>query len=276
MNILGIKIDQVNMEEATELVCQMVSDKGKHYVVTPNIEFLMLAQKDGEFKTILNHADLSIPDSARLGWAQKVLSEKSFVKKLCLWPFFLLPKLVSGNFQVVTGTDLMDRLVKESAERGFTIGLLGGQGKLAEKLKECYQKRYPRLKITLADSDWFISQAGEVVNEQVLSSKYQVSSKKTDLHNTTYLIPNTDILFVAFGQGKQEKWIAKNLETQPVKVMMGVGGAFDYLSGEVKRAPLWMRNLGLEWFFRLINQPWRIKRFGSLVKFIFLILFKTT
>jgi DNA polymerase-3 subunit gamma/tau len=83
-----------------------------------------------------------------------------------------------------------------------------------------------------------------------------------------------DILFVAFGHVKQEKWISKNLSKTNVSVMLGVGGAFDYLSGEVSRAPKWLRIIGFEWLYRLILQPWRVFRFGSLVRFIFLVLFK--
>jgi len=85
-------------------------------------------------------------------------------------------------------------------------------------------------------------------------------------------IPQTDLLFIAFGPPKQEKWIANNLDKVPIKVAMGVGGAFDYLSGNVFRAPKWLRDLGMEWLFRLSLQPWRIKRQLSLLKFIFYVL----
>lgn len=85
-------------------------------------------------------------------------------------------------------------------------------------------------------------------------------------------IPKVDILFVAFGSPKQEIWIYENLDKLPVKVAIGVGGAFDFLSGKIKRAPFWIRKAGLEWLFRLINQPWRIKRQLALIKFVILIL----
>lgn len=81
-----------------------------------------------------------------------------------------------------------------------------------------------------------------------------------------------DILFVAFGSPKQEIWIAENLDKLPVRVAIGVGGAFDFVSGKVKRAPVWVRKIGLEWLFRLILQPWRIKRQLRLFKFVFLVL----
>ena len=82
----------------------------------------------------------------------------------------------------------------------------------------------------------------------------------------------TDILFVAFGSPKQEIWIADNLNDLNAKVVMGVGGAFDFITGKVPRAPKFLRNLGLEWLFRLIMQPWRIKRQVSLIRFVFLVI----
>ena len=79
-------------------------------------------------------------------------------------------------------------------------------------------------------------------------------------------------MFVAFGSPKQELWIAQNLDKLPAKVVIGVGGAFDFVSGKVKRAPVWVRKIGFEWLFRLIIQPWRIKRQLRLVKFVYLVL----
>ena len=85
--------------------------------------------------------------------------------------------------------------------------------------------------------------------------------------------PEIDLLFVAFGQVKQEKWIAKNLPKIPVKVAMGVGGSFDEISGRVPRPPKWISNLGLKWLFRLVAEPWRIKRQLALLKFAWQVIF---
>lgn len=260
VNILGIKIDNITMSEAVETVAGWLAGPGKHYIVTPNLEFLLAAQKDYEFKKVLNEADLAIPDSSRLGWLLKVTAEKSLWKRLCYFPGGILPKIYPlTQFNTVTGTDLMDELVRMAAEKGYTVGLLGGYKGVAEKCAECLLKKYPKLKVS------FASMGGEVDNHgdprEVLSIKYQVSGGRTDL------------LFVAFGQVKQEKWIKKNLPAIPAKVAMGVGGAFDYLSGLVPRAPGWMRSLGLEWLFRLAIQPWRIKRQLFLVKFVFSVFF---
>ena len=214
--VLGVKIDDVSITEVVEIVDKWLSKEGKHYIVTPNPEFLVTAQNNSQFKKILNDAHLSIPDGAGL-------------------------KLASDIVNTTPGIDLLEELVKKASDQGFTTGFLGGRNKVAERAAERLKKKYPKLKIS------FISEEPAK-------------------------IPATDILFVAFGHPKQEIWIADNLDKIPVKVAMGVGGAFDYLSGSVPRAPKWMRNIGLEWLFRLTVQPWRIKRQLALLKYLFMVI----
>lgn len=265
LDLLNVKVDQITMDQTINEVITWCAGTSKHYIVTPNIEFLMIAQKDESFRSILNQADLAIPDSARLSWLAYELNQKNLFLKFFTWPLFLAPKLLPVKyFDTVTGTDLMANLIKVSAEKGFTIGLLGGRSGLADLLKDRLIKLNPGLKIVYANSDIKIDLTGEDQNADT-SIEFQ------RLQNQ---IPQTDILFVALGQVKQEQWIAKNLYKYPVKVMIGVGGAFDYLSGIVPRAPKIVRKLGFEWLFRLINQPSRIKRFGSLVSFVLLVLKK--
>lgn len=144
----------------------------------------------------------------------------------------------------ITGIDLMESLCKEASKRPITVGFLGSGPKIAEKTAECLEKRYFGLKITFFGS--------EIGNFDKLRG--------------------TDILFVGFGSPKQEFWIKENLKRLPVKSVMGVGGAFDIISGKVGRAPAIMRRLGLEWLYRLFRQPWRAKRQLALIKFIFLVI----
>lgn len=224
VSILGVKIDDINIDEAVSIVEGWLSKPGKRFIVTPNPEFLVIAQKDAEFKKIINSADLAIPDGVGLRLAG-----------------------VKNN---VPGVDLMEKLVRLAAKNGYIVGLLGGRDKVAEKAAERLVKKYHKLQIL------FASDGGQV----------------NEFHTTDYILPTIDLLFIAFGAPKQEKWIASNLNKIPVKVAMGVGGAFDYLSGNVPRAPKWIRNLGLEWAFRLIIQPWRMKRQLSLLKFIWYII----
>lgn len=231
VNIFGVRVDNVSLDQAVEQVVEWLKGQGKHYIVTPNPEFIMAAQKDLEFKEILNKADLSLPDGAGL-------------------------KLAADIVCTVAGVDLMDTLCKASADYGFTIGLLGGKDLVAEKTAECLKKKYLGLKVVFAED------GGEVDN----------MGRSLRLPR----LPRLDILFVAFGAIKQEKWIAKNLSNLPIKAAMGVGGAFDYLSGSIPRAPFFMRVLGLEWLFRLILQPWRIKRQLQLLKFLAMVLVRHT
>ncbi|QQG43104.1 MAG: WecB/TagA/CpsF family glycosyltransferase [Candidatus Daviesbacteria bacterium] len=232
VNILGVNIDDVSENKAIDIVKSWLKDKTKRYIVTPNPEFLMLAQKDSEFKRVLNQADLAIPDGVGLKMSGKIKN-------------------------TTPGVDLMEKLISKSEDWGATIGFLGGKKGVAEKLAECLLAKYPSLKITFASDGGIINKDGNMVG-QVDSSKY----------------PATDLLFVAFGQGKQEKWIARNLPKIPVKVAMGVGGSFDYLSGNITRAPKVLRKLGLEWLFRLITQPWRASRQLVLIQFVLLLWWK--
>lgn len=257
VKILDVKVNRVDLDDVLATIREWTKQKSKHYIVSPNIEFIVAAQKDLEFRKILNDADLSIPDSSRLGWAEQILSEKNLFKKILLWPFFILPiKPFIKDFPLVTGVDLMENICQDFQDSAATIGLLGGQSGVAEKLSECLIKKYPKLSIPFVTDGGRVSLQGELDDKNLPKVKMEI-----------------DVLFVAFGHIKQEKWIVKNIQNFPAKVFIGVGGAFDYLSGSIPRAPLFTRSLKLEWLFRLIFQPWRIKRFISLVKFVFLVLF---
>lgn len=163
-------------------------------------------------------------------------------------------KLATDIENTSPGVDVMEELVKMASDKGFTVGLLGGKKGVAEKCAERLLRKYPKLKVIFAESGGEVSKDGKLL-------KYPKSLK----------LLNCDLLFVAFGPPKQEKWIAKNLKKLDVKVAMGVGGAFDFLSGRILRAPKWMSKLGLEWLFRLAVQPWRFKRQFVLLKYIWLL-----
>lgn len=151
----------------------------------------------------------------------------------------ILRKKIIGR---ITGVELMVNLCEEASKRAVNIGFLGGRGSVAERTAECLREKYPSLNIVFANSEW---EDGKKLQEHI------------------------DILFIAFGFPKQEEWIAKNLERLPVTCAMGVGGAFDYISGRVARAPKFVRSMGMEWAFRLLNEPWRFKRQTALFRFTF-------
>ncbi len=254
VTILGTKINNITMEETLEMIDFWIKRDSKRYIVTPNIEFLIAAKEDKEFQEILNKADLAIPDSARFNWAIDLKNQPNLLLKIIKWPLFLYPKTTLLNhFPITTGTDLMEELLVKSNKESLRVGLLGGTKLAAERLGDRINEEFPNIKLRYFNYDVSVDKSGQTKNPLDL--------------------PPLDILFVAFGQVKQEKWINNNLTKQPVKVMIGVGGAFDYLSGIVPRAPKMVRNLGFEWLFRLILQPWRIRRFWALIKFIFILPF---
>lgn len=229
-DVLGVKIDDVSIEQVVETVGKWLNSHGKYCIVTPNPEIVVMAQKDKELKKIINNADLAIPDGVALKLAPDIV---------CHSP----------------GIDVMEQLVKMASEKGFTTGFLGGRDEVAKETAERLKRKYPKLKVSFAES------GGEIDDQGNMLTDYHGPPKgKT-----------TDLLFVALGPPKQEKWMAKNLKKLDVKVAMGVGGAFDYISGSIPRAPKWMRVLGLEWLFRLAVQPWRIKRQLALLKYIWLL-----
>ena len=126
------------------------------------------------------------------------------------------------------------------------VGFIGGQEKVAEKTSECLKKRYPGLIVEYAD--------------HVIDRVFNRGNR------------HVDILFVALGAPKQEEWIHENLPKIDVGCAMGVGGAFDYVAGQVPRAPKWMRKMGMEWSYRLVRQPWRWRRQTKLIEFVGLVL----
>lgn len=153
-------------------------------------------------------------------------------------------KILGNNFiEKVTGTDLLENLCFKVSRQPITVGFLGGRGKIAERTAECLIAKYPGLKVVLASPNWNFGR-----------------------------LPHVDLLFVAYGFPKQEEWMSENLHKLPVRVAMGVGGAFDYISSEITRAPVFIRKSGFEWLFRLIIQPWRIKRQLALLEFVWLVL----
>ena len=229
--VLDIKIDDVNLDQAVEIVERWFKGRGKHYIVTPNPEIVVMAQDDLELKKVINKADLAIPDGVGL-------------------------KLSGDIVNTTSGIDFMEELIKLAAEKGFTTGFLGGRGLVAKETAERLRLRYPKLKVSFAYGDMEVDENGDETTNRPFGGP----------------LPTTDLLFVAFGPPKQEKWVANNLNKLNVEVAMGVGGAFDILSGRIPRVPKWMRSLNLEWLFRLIIQPWRIKRQLALLKFIFYML----
>ncbi|NQV00865.1 MAG: WecB/TagA/CpsF family glycosyltransferase [Parcubacteria group bacterium] len=232
MKILGVKIDNLTMNEVLWKIKGFLEDGKQHYIVTPNPEFLVKAQEDKEFKKILNKADLAVPDGIGLVFASWFLGEP--IKER------------------ITGVDLMEEICKKAAQEKWQVFLLGAEEGVAKKAAENLRRKYEGL---------------------------QVVDIRTVLEMTSFCIRTSfqglSLLFVALGMPKQEKWIVHNLKKMPsVKLAIGIGGAFDFIAGRIKRAPKFIRSIGMEWLWRLILQPWRIRRiFKAVIKFPLSVLF---
>jgi len=234
--ILGVKIDNLTTARALQKVEDFLKDGQQHYIVTPNPEFLVLAQKDEEFRQILNQADLAICDGIGLIFAS----------------WFLLQPLK----QRIAGTDLMEKVCQRAVSRKWPVFLLGDkEDGLVEETADKLKKKYPGLEI-------------ESLNEILGCFEEKITESVSLVDN------RPAVLFLALGAPKQEKWIAENLRKIPsVKLAMGVGGAFNFISGQVPRAPKFLRVIGLEWFWRFCCQPWRIKRiFEAVIVFPYLVI----
>ncbi|MFA5133603.1 MAG: WecB/TagA/CpsF family glycosyltransferase [Patescibacteria group bacterium] len=230
IDILGIKIDDTPKRDILKIIEAKLEAQEKIFIATPNPEMIILAQKDEAFKKILNSADISVPDGFGLKIGAKVLGKK-----------------LSSR---IPGVDLMVDICKNGAGR-YKAYLLGGEKGIARRAAENLKSKMPKLLIVGAE---FGGQMDSWDNRVIIE---HINAVKPDL------------LFVALGQGKQEKWIFKNLKYLPtVKLAMGVGGAFDFISGKIQRAPKWMRVIGMEWLWRLMLEPQRIGRiFNAVVAF---------
>jgi N-acetylglucosaminyldiphosphoundecaprenol N-acetyl-beta-D-mannosaminyltransferase len=223
--LLGVSLTNVKEREVLEfIITGLEKQTEKYYIVTPNPELLVIADKDPKYKDILNRAKLALVDGIGIVWAVRLLGHPLIER--------------------IHGVNLLESLCSSVAKQPITVGFLGAGPSVAEKTAECLKKKYPGLKVGLVSQEW----SDSLKNNKV------------------------DILFVAFGSPKQEIWISEHINNISARVLIGVGGSFDFISGKVPRAPKFLRQLGLEWLFRLIIQPWRIKRQMSLLKFVYLVL----
>jgi N-acetylglucosaminyldiphosphoundecaprenol N-acetyl-beta-D-mannosaminyltransferase len=236
VRILGVDIDNITLEEAGQITKRLIekSNKSCSLVVAPNVEFIMTAQKDEEFFNILKTAKLATPDSIGVIIGGK-LQQKKFRER-------------------IPGQSYLRKVFEVGEKEGWTFYLLGGQGDIPKKAKEHLESIYPNAKIVGYHEGFFEEDSEDEVIEEI-----------------NRLQPN--VLFVAMGAPKQEKWIYKNKDKLKVDIAAGQGGTFDYEAGNIKRAPVWMQKCGIEWLWRLIKEPKRIKRMTVLPIYLLKVLF---
>ena len=221
--ILSTPIDVLDTQGVVARLDQFIQEKRFHQVATANTDFVINAMADKELRHILRYSDLVMPDGMPLVWASRALGSP-------------LPERV-------TGADIVPALTELSARKGYRIYMLGARPEVAQKAREKMLEAYPSLRIV------------GCVSPSVLPLE--------EMNNTEILkdiqAAHPDILLVAFGNPKQEKWIHRNRESlQNIPICIGVGGTFDFMAGQTTRAPAWMRGIGLEWLFRLAQEPQRL------------------
>ena len=236
--LLGVTIDNDLKQKVLEKIFKYWDNpKGFFHVVSLNPENIVIAQNDLTYKTILNDSKIRLNDGIGIVIASRWLGI-DMVDRL-------------------TGVDLMKELVEMAGKRRFHVLLIGGGAKLAESLAKCYQQKYSKSKFVGIEGTKNILSMHEKENEKIFSI-------------VADLKPN--LILVAFGSPFQEKWLWQNRDKFRGCVCMGVGQGFDVEGSRVKRAPMWIQKIGMEWLYRLLTQPWRWRRQLRLVKFIYLVM----
>ncbi len=253
VGILKAAADAVTQKEALEEIRLFLSSSASHYIVTLNSEMVVRAQGDLEFRRIVEAADLVVPDGMGVLAASNYLRRKKGkflpdLAQLFLMPFCELfaPDAIADVLpEKISGIDLIHAICASDFMAGKRIYLLGAGKGIAEKAGEKIKEKYPDIVIAGAEEGGEGDFFKEV--DELLIGRINAASP--------------DVLFVALGSPKQEKWIARNLSRlESVRVAMGVGGSFDVISGKVRRAPRLLQERGMEWLWRLMCDPRRLKR----------------
>jgi N-acetylglucosaminyldiphosphoundecaprenol N-acetyl-beta-D-mannosaminyltransferase len=234
VSILGVPVHRVTMPQTLAAIGRFMAEPRLHQICTVNPEFIMRAQDDDAFATILRQADLCIPDGNGVLYAARRLGQPLAER--------------------VPGSELVYHVAAACAANGWRLFLLGAAPGVAQQAAAIFASRSPELIVagTAAGSP------DSAENERLVT-----------LINDS----RADVLFVAYGAPKQDKWIARNRTAlTTVRVAIGVGGSLDFVTGQSKRAPRWVQRIHLEWLHRLVLEPWRWRRMLALPHFVWRVL----
>ena len=239
VRIGNIYIDNLTMNECIAKIENFIVTRSKTYIVTPNVDHIVKLDHDNEFFKAYKHAKMILADGMPIIWTSKLLGTPLKEK--------------------ISGSDLFPKLCKMSGEKGYKLFFLGGREGVAKQAAVTLQRKINNLKVVGTYSPPFDFEKNQEENEKILKM---------------INILEPDILFVGVGAPKQEKWIYKNIDKLNAIVSIGIGASFDFEAGTVKRAPKFMQKIGLEWFWRFINEPNRLfkRYFIDDSKFIYIIL----
>lgn len=242
IKIFNLRVDNITLDEAAAIVEKFLMEDKLKTIYTPNTEIVMAAKDDRDIRDIINDGDLVTPDGIGLIYGSRI--KKKPLKER------------------VTGFDLSIKILEIANEKGYSLFLLGGKEGVAKAAGENIIKKYPNIKLVGYHHGYFKgSHIGHNNHEEELSIIHRINEVKPD------------IIFAGLGFPKQEIWIDANKNRLKGKVIIGNGGTMDILSGNAKRAPEVFQKLGLEWLYRLIKEPSRIRRQMVIPKFMLYILF---
>ena len=235
VNVFGCDVAALNMHETLKEVENVINSRRLTQHVVINAGKVVLMNKDKELKNIITKCPIINADGQSIVWASKFLGKN-------------LPERVAG-------IDLMEELIKLSVEKEYGIYFFGAKEEVVKKVIEHYKEIYPSLKVSGYRNGYFKDEDIPQITDDMRKSK-------------------ADILLVAFSSPKKEYWLSENISKINIPFCMGVGGSFDVVAGKTKRAPIWMQRIGLEWFYRFIQEPkrmWKRYLIGN-TKFIQLVL----
>lgn len=221
--LLNTYVNNLGMAETLQEICRLVEEKKKSYVVAINVDVVMKMEKDQYLKKITDEADLTLVDGKPLVWIAK-------------WHKHPVKAKISGS-------DLVPELCKVASKRGYRIFIIGGKDGIAEKAKQNLEQQLKGIKI---------------VGTYAPPLGFEKDEKELNVINTMISDAHPDILVACFGCPKQEKWIYENYQKYDATVSICAGATVDFLAGNVSRAPRWMCEHGLEWAYRLFQEPKRL------------------
>ena len=229
IKLLNIYIDNYTMREAINEIDCLIQRQVPSYVVTPNLDHIVTLENDEEFKEVYRNADMVVADGKPLIWISKI--KKTPIK------------------EKISGSDLFPHMCELAVQKGYTIFIMGAQEGVADRAVKNLKEKYPGIK--------FVG---------TYSPSFGFEKKEDELKKMEKMILSTkpDILAVSLGSPKGEKFIYKHLKEYGVPLCISIGATIDFEAGNVKRAPKWMSDIGLEWLFRITQDPKRLlKRYWT-------------
>ena len=225
VKFMNTEIDNLTMKEAIERIDELIREEKNAYVVTPNVDHIIQLERGGELVEVYKNADLILCDGKPLIWISK-------------WYGTPIKEKISGS-------DLFPRLCAMAAKRGYKMFFLGAAEGVAARAAENLEKRFPGLQVVGTYSPPYGFEKNEAEMEKI-----KKMIKKTQPH----------VLIVGLGCPKQELFILRHKDELGVPISLGLGASLDFEAGEVKRAPKWMADHGLEWVYRIFQDPKRLAK----------------